>query len=831
MTVRFALRTLFKTPFVTSVAILSLALGIGANTAIYSIFDQLLRRPLPVPEPHQLVNLEAPPPKPGSTSCNQAGDCDRVFSYPMFRDLERIQTEFTALGGHCLFGANVAARGQTLSGDGLFVSGGYFSTLQLNPALGRLLGPEDEKAPGEAHVVVLSHAYWTSRFGGDPTVLNQTITVNGQLMTVVGVGPEGFDGTTLGVRPVVFVPITLRDIFQPGARTSTFENRRSYWIYVFGRLKPGVTIEQARIALNVPYRSILNDVEAPLQVGMSDQTMAKFRARQVTIVPGERGQSGVDREARSPLILLLAVTVLVLLIACANIANLLLARSAARAGEMAVRLSIGASRRHLITQLLIESCLLASFGGVGGLLVAKWTLDVMTAILPPEVATATHFHLDWGILPVTAAVTLGTGILFGIFPALHSTRPDLMASIKGLAGQPSGARAAARFRTVLATSQVALSMALLVAAGLFMKSLINISRVDLGLNPDHVVTFRVAPVFNGYKPERSRQFFQDLEHALTAQPGVVSVSDSTVPLLSGSNNNNDVLVEGFQAGLDTNVSSRFTRVGPDYFRTLGIRILAGREFSDADANGAPKVAIVNEAFLKKFGLGPDAVGRHIGSKSDNTLDTEIVGIARNAKYSEVKQEMLPTYFLPYRQADVGLLTYYVRTSSDPDAFMATVRRETLKLDPNLPVDEMKTLPAQIQQNVFLDRFVTILSTAFAVLATLLAAVGLYGVLAYTVSLRTKEIGLRMALGAQPTRVRGMVLRQVAVMIAVGGTIGLTAAVWVSSIASALLFEMKGWDPLVLVSAAIGLTFVALAAGFAPANRAAHIEPMRALRYE
>jgi predicted permease len=831
MTVRFALRTLFKTPFVTSVAILSLALGIGANTAIYSVFDQMLRRPLPVPEPGRLVNLEAPPPKPGNTSCNQAGDCDRVFSYPMFRDLERSQSVFTGLAAHVLFGANVAARGQTLSGDGLFVSGSYFPTLQLNPTIGRLLGPDDDKAPGGALVAVLSHAYWTTRFGQDPGVLSQPIVVNGQPMTVVGVGPEGFDGTTLAAKPVVFVPITMRDIFQPGARISSFENRRSYWAYVFARLKPGVSIEQARTALNVPYKSILNDVEAPLQVGMSDQTMARFRQRQVSIVPGERGQSSVDRDARSPLNLLLAVTVFVLLIACANIANLLLARSAARAGEMAVRLSIGASRRHLITQLLTESCLLASFGGLGGLLVAQWTLNVITAMLPPEAAATVEFRLNWGILPVAAAVTLGTGILFGLFPALHSTRPDLIASIKGQAGQPSGARAAARFRTVLATSQVALSMALLVAAGLFMKSLMNISRVELGLNPDHVVTFRVAPLLNGYKPERSRQFFQDLEQALAAQPGVVSVGNSSVPLLSGSNNNNDVLVEGFQAGPDTNVSSRFTRVGPDYFRTLGIRILAGREFSQVDGNGAAKVAVVNEAFLKKFNLGPDAVGRHIGMKADNKLDVEIVGIARNAKYSQVKQEMLPTYFVPYRQADVGSLSYYVRTSTDPDAFMAIIRKEVMKLDPNLPVDDIRTLPDQIQQNVFLDRFVTVLSTAFAVLATLLAAIGLYGVLAYTVSLRTREIGLRMALGAQPQRVRGMVLKQVGLMLAVGGTIGLVAAVWVGSIASALLFEMKGWDPLVLASAAVGLTLVALAAGFAPANRAAQIDPMRALRYE
>ena len=831
MTLRLAFRTLFKTPFVTIVAILSLALGIGANTAIYSVFDQILRRPLAVPEPDRLVNLEAPPPKPGSTSCNQAGNCDVVFSYPMFRDLEREQTVFTGVAAHFLFGANLAARGQTMSGDGLFVSGSYFSTLGLRPAVGRLLTAGDDQVPGESHVAVLSHAYWNSRFGGDPGILDQTLTINGQPMTVVGVAPEGFDGTTLGARPVVFVPITLRDQFQPGARISSFENRRSYWAYVFARLKPGVSIEQAQTAINVPYKAILNEVEAPIQVGMSDQTMAKFRARQVVLTPGARGQTNVAGEARTALLMLLGVTVLVLLIACANIANLLLARSAARAGEMAVRLSIGASRRHLIVQLLTESCLLAAMGGLAGLLVATWTLDLMTAMLPAEVADTIQFRLDWSVLPVTAAVTLGTGLLFGLFPALHSTRPDLIASLKGQAGQPSGARAAARFRTVLATAQIALSMALLVAAGLFTKSLINVSRVNLGLNPENVVMFRVGPVLNGYKPEQSRQFFQQLEDELGALPGVTSVGDSTVPLLSGSNNNNSVIVEGFEAGLDTDTSSRFNRIGAGYFQTLGVPVLAGRDFTRSDGNAAPKVAIVNEAFLKKFGLGLDAVGRHIGARTDNKLDMEIVGIVRNAKYSEVKQEWLPTYFTPYRQTDVGSMTYYVRTSMDPDAFMASVRRPVAKLDPNLPVDDVRTLPQQIEQNVFLDRFIGVLSTSFAVLATVLAAIGLYGVLAYTVSQRTKEIGLRMALGAEPGRVRGMVLKQVGRMLAVGGAIGLTASVWLGTLAGALLFEMKGWDPVVLVSSAIGLTIVALAAGFVPAHRAAQIDPMRALRYE
>ena len=832
MTFRLAFRTLLKTPFVTAVAIVSLALGIGANTAIYSVFDQVLLRPLPVLDPERLVNLAAPPPKPGSTSCNQAGDCDQVFSYAMFRDLEKEQTVFTGLAAHFLFPVNLATRGQTTSGDGIFVSGSYFPTLGLKPAVGRLLGPEDDQAPGEPQVVVLSHAYWTQRLGRDPNVLSLALTVNGQPTTVVGVAPEGFDSTTFGARPMVYVPITLRDLMMPGARTSTFENRRSYWAYVFGRLKPGVTIDQARTAINTPYRRILNDLEAPLQQGMSDQTMARFRARQVTVVPGAHGQTNVDREGRPALTLLLGVTVVVLLIACANIANLLLARSAARASEMAVRLSIGASRRHLIVQLLTESCLLASMGGLVGLLVAKWTLDFMMTLLPAEVIDTVQFHLDWSVLPVTAGVTLATGLLFGLFPAIHSTRPDLIASLKGQAGQPSGHRAAARFRTLLATAQIALSMALLVAAGLFTKSLVKVGRAELGLNPENVVMFRVAPVLSGFKPERSRQFFERLEDGLAAMPGVTMVSASSVALLSGSNNNNSLIIEGFEAGPDTDTSNRLNRVSPGYFASLGIPLVAGRDFTRADGFETPKVAIVNEAFLKKYNLTRDFIGRHVGARDgQNKLDIEVVGIVKNAKYSQVKQEMLATYFTPYRQSEVGLLTYYVRTAMDPTLVMTNIRKTVTSIEPTMPVDDVRTLPQQIRDNVFLDRFIGILSTAFASLATLLAAIGLYGVLAYTVSQRTKELGLRMALGAAPGRVRGMVLKQVGKMIAVGGAIGLTAASWIGTVAASLLFEMKGSDPGVLAAAACLLTFVAIAAGFMPAHRASQIDPMRALRYE
>ncbi len=829
---KFALRTLFKTPFVTVVAIVSLALGIGANAAIFSLFNEVLLRALPVQQPDRLVNLGAPGPKPGSQSCGQAGDCDVVFSYPMFRDLERVQTVFTGVAAHVAFGANLAYSGQTMNGEGMLVSGSYFPVLGVQPALGRLIGAGDDRTPDESPIVVLSHAYWQTRFASDPNVLNQTMIVNGHTMTIVGVAARGFDGTTLGIKPAVFVPITMRAQMQP--RWKGFDDRRTYWAYVFARLKPGVSIEQARAALAPQYHAIINDVEASLQKGMSPQTLARFRARPLVIEPGAKGQTSMSGEARMPLTLLFGVTAFVLLIACANIANLLLARSAARASEMAVRLSLGASRRQLIGQLLLESCLLAAFGGVAGVVVARWTLDLIISLLPADAAASLHMQIDGTAMLFAGALALGTGLLFGLFPALHSTRPDLVSTLKGTAGQPSGARAAARFRSSLATAQIALSMALLVMAGLFTKSLINVSRVDLGVKVDNVVTFGVSPSLNGYTPERSKQLFERLEDELAAQPGVAGVADSIVPLVAGNNWGNSVSVEGFPSGPDVDSTSRFNEVGPGYFRTLGVPLISGREFTRADALGAPKVAIVNEAFAKKFNLGRDAVGKRMTNNGspDAQLDMEIVGLVKNAKYSSVKDDVPPVFFVPYRQdKDVGSISFYVRTSLDPERFLANIPKVVATLDPNLPVEDLRTMPQQIRQNVFFDRLISVLSAAFAVLATLLAAVGLYGVLAYTVSQRTREIGLRMALGAAPARVRAMILKQVAVMTLIGGVLGLAAAVAVGRLAESLLYKLQGYDPVVLAGSAVALTLVALGAGFVPALRASQVEPMTALRYE
>ncbi len=781
------------------------------------------------------MNLLAPGPKPGSASFTQAGEADAVFSYAMFRDLERTESVLAGLAAHRSFGANLGMKGQTpQSAEGMMVSGSYFDVLGLKPSLGRLLGPADDRTIGANYVAVLSHAYWTTQLGSDPTVLEKPITVNGQQMTIVGVAPPDFNGTTLGSTPKVFVPISMRAQLDTDPGFGGFDKRRSYWVYLFGRLKPGTSMEQAALGLNAVYHPIINDVEVPLQVGMTEQAMTRFRAKEVALEPGARGQSLMNAEVRTPMILLLGITGVVLLIACANIANLLLARAASRSMEMAVRLSLGATRLQVVTQLLTEACILAVMGGVASLLVASWTLSAVSTSLPPEAVGSLHFQLDLKVTLFAAALAVATGLLFGMFPALHSTRPDLISTIRANTGQPSGARAAARFRTSLVTAQIALSMTLLISAGLFLRSLGNVSRVELGVKTDNVVTFGISPELNGYEPVRSLALLQRTEEELSAMPGVTGVAASRVPLLTGNNWLSSVAVEGFEKGPDIDASSNYNEVSPGYFKAMGTPLLAGREFTDADMLGTPRVAVVNETFAKKFGLGPDAVGKYMSDNRNggDSLNVQIVGVVRDASYSQVKDDVPPQFFRPYRQRDdVGWMTFYVRTSLQPEQLLAAIPGVIKKLDPTLPVEELKTLPAAIRENVATDRMISVLSAAFAALATLLAAVGLYGVLSYTVAQRTREIGVRMALGAESRHVRVMVLRQVGLMVLVGGVVGVGAAVGLGRLAGSLLFGLSGHDPLVIALSVLALSIVALGAGYIPALRASRVDPMTALRYE
>jgi predicted permease len=530
--------------------------------------------------------------------------------------------------------------------------------------------------------------------------------------------------------------------------------------------------------------------------------------------------------------LLFPITGIVLLIACANIANLLLARGTNRAMEMAVRLSLGARRWQIVRQLLLESVLLAIFGGMTSLLIADWTLGVMVSVMPPDAARMVHAEIRLPVVTFAAILTIGTGLVFGLFPALHCTRNDLLATMRSNSGQLSGARTASRFRTSLVTAQMALSMALLVSAGLFIKSLMNINRVDLGIQTEKVVTFRISPELNGYDPGRSRSLFARVEEELAAIPGVTSVSAALVPVLGGSSWGTSVRVENPESVAGISSHSYYNEVGPDYFRTLGVPLIAGREFTTTDAPGAPKVAVVNEAFARKFKFGRDVVGRRMASDGSEAMDITIVGLVRDARYSEVKDEVPPVFFRPYRQdTALGAITFYARTALEPDALVRTAIAVVGRLDPNLPLENLKTLPQQVRDNTFMNRMIGTLSASFAALATLLAAIGLYGVLAYTVASRTREIGVRMALGADSSRVRMLVLRQVGLMTLIGGVLGIAGALALGRVAGSLLFGLEGHDPLVIATAAAGLTLVALMAGYVPARRASKVNPMQALRYE
>ena len=827
--VTLAFRTLLRTPFVTAIAVLSLALGIGGNAAIFSLFNQILFQPLPVFEPDALVNLSAPGPNPGSQSCSQAGGCDEVFSYPMFRDLEERQTVLAGLAAHVGFGGSYAIHGESTTGDGMLVSGSYFPTLGLMPALGRLLNPEDDQAVGASFVAVLSHGFWRSHFRSATDVVGQTIVVNGKTFTIVGVTPERFEGTTLGVRPLVFVPITVRGELM---NFDGFENRRSYWAYLFGRLKPGVTSEQAASGLNAVYRPLLADVEAPLQSGMSDPTMERFLAKEVLLADGYRGQSSFHGEATTPLLLLFSVTGVVLLIACANIANLLLARGAGRGMEMGVRLALGSGRRRVVTQLLTEAVVLAVMGGIASLAVALVSLKALAALMPPETSSTLAFHLQPQVVGFTALVAVGTGLLFGLYPALHSTRSDLMSVIRAGSGQILGHRQAARFRAALVTFQIALATTLLISAGLFLKSLANVAQVDLGVSVENVVTFRIAPQRSGYDSTRANLLFAEVERELAQLPGVTAVASSMVPLLSGNNWGTDVHVQGFPEGPDVDNNSRLNLVGPGYFAALGVPLLTGREFTPADEVGSPKVVVVNEAFAKKFNLGQHAVGTFMSSGSRDSLNTEIIGVIPDIKYADVKDPVPPLFYSAWRQnGNVPFISYYVRTARQPEQMLRDIPVMMKRIAATVPIRDLKTMSQQIRENVFLDRMISILAAAFGTLATLLAAVGLYGVLAYSVQQRTREIGVRMSLGADASHVRAMVIRQVAGMLVLGGVIGTAGALGVGRAMRSLLYGLEGHDPAVFGLSLVVLGLVALGAGYLPARRASRIDPNHALRYE
>ena len=788
---RLAFRSLLRMPVVTTVAVLSLALGIGANVAIFSIFNQTLIRPLAVHEPDSLVNLVSPGPRQGSVSCGASGNCDSVFSYPMFRDLERAQTSFTGIAAHNAFGASIAYGGSSEGGDSVFVSGSYFPVLGLRPQIGRLLGPGDERERGGGDVVVLADEYWRRRFGASPDVLDKRILINGQAMTIVGVAPRGFQGTTIGSRPQSFVPISMRETIVP--RWKGLDNRQTYWVYLFARLKPGVSREQAQAALNAQYRPIITEVEAPLQK-MSESRMAEFRARQMQLEPGYRGQSTVPGETRQSLTILFSVTAIVLLICCANVANLLLGRAAGRSTEMAVRLSIGAGRRHIVAQLLTESVMLALIGGAAGVVVAHWTLTGMAALLPEDAVGALNLQLDAEMLLFAAGLSLGTGLLFGLFPAIHSTRPNLITALKAGAGQPSGAKAAARFRVTLVTAQIALSMALLVSAGLFTKSLSNITRVDLGLKTEHLVVFGVAPdstvirlnVITRSSRASKRGWRCCRVSAASPRHRSVWRAAATGAAISRCRalrrRPRDATLQRITTTLAPITCARSA------FLFCRARADRGRYAWYAEGGDCERGVLSRSSISAAMLLANASSGARQGATwTSKSSAWRAIRCTARSRAMRSRWWCFPIG----RIENVGSAHFYVRTSGSEEELIASIPRVVREIDATLPVAQLQTMSAQVLENVFLDRFVTSMSAAFASLATLLAALGLYGVLAYTVTQRTREFGLRMALGADAPAVRRLVLRQVGQMTVIGAAIGLASAFALGRTAESLLFP---WTP-------------------------------------
>lgn len=827
---RYAARALSARPTFALIAILSLALGIGVNTAIFSLFHQAVLRPLPVADPDRLVNLSAPGIKVGSTSNNLAGRREDIFSYPMFRDLERARPDaLVGLAAHRAVQANLGSGGAMHGTHAMLVSGGYFDVMGLSPARGRLIAPHDDAAPGASRVAVLAHDYWRNRLGSDPAAVGGTVVVNGVSLTVVGVAPQGFSGTTFGLRPDVFAPISLRWVLDPNAEKDAGD-RKSYWTYLFARLASGTSMAEAEAALNRPYSALVNDVEVPLHAELDATRLAEFRDKRVELAPGRRGQSSASANAAGPLQLLIAVAALVLLIACLNIANLLLARGASRAGEFALRASIGASRSRLVRQVLAEALLLALAGGLLSLPLAIVVGSALVDWMPEGMGGSFAPGLDPAALRFAALVAAGTVLLFGLFPALQLARASPIAALRGQSGQ-SSSRGGNRFRASLATVQVALSMTSLVLAGLFLQSLLNIASEDLGMDVDSLGVFAVAPERNGYAAERSSALFDRIEEQLAALPGVTHVASSMVPLLTRNEWSSSVRVEGYQ-GTPESPSPFVDKVGTGFFETMDIGLLAGRDFVVADNASAPKVAIVNRAFAEYFGLGQNPIGARMGTGVGDALDIEIVGMVSDSKYADVRARPQPTFFLPRRQGTPpGEMYFYVRSALAPEALLAQLPGVVSKIDPALPVEELGTVRQQIAETVVMERFVGLLSGGFAVLATLLAALGLYGVLSFTLSQRMREIGLRLALGAEPRRVGRMLLRQVVRMTVVGGVVGLVAAVFAGHAARSMLFGLEGHDPRVLAAATLLLTVVALCAGIVPARRAARTDPMIALRHD
>jgi len=825
--VAYTIRSLRRAPLFTATAVLSLALGIGANTAIFSLIDQVLLRALPVQEPERLVLVKSPGYRNGLVWSDESGGAS--FTYPMYKDLRDAGGPLSGLVARFGVGVSIAFNGQTERGQGEMVSGNYFDVLGVRPAIGRLLTPADDTTPGTSSVVVLSHDFWRNKLGGRTDVLNQQIFVNGRSMTVVGVTPRGFFGVQLGLNPDVFVSITLKAAMTPN--WDGLNSRKDYWLTMFGRLKPGVTMAQAQAQLQAIYLPLLQ-AEAEEQF-RSQASKDRYTSKPLVLENGASGRRLLSNETRQPLLVLMGMVGLVLLIACTNIANLLVARATARERETAVRLAIGASRRRLIRQCLVESVVIAVIASVVGLVIAQWTIAGLIAFVPEQSGTRVlSAALDARMLLFTSILAVLTGILFGLLPAFESTRPDVAAGLK--AGTASSATFRhARIRKCLVVAQVAFTLLMLIGAGLFGKTLIKLKSIDVGFKTEHIIRFQVAPDLNGYSSDQSRSLYLRLQEGLQAVPGVSNASLGRIPIFADSDAGSNVTIEGYTAAPDEDMNLFKNEIGRGYFSTLGIPLLAGREFTESDQLSSQKVCIINQATADRFFRGRNPIGYHIVFGSgDVNPDMLIVGVVKNSIHSKVDEETKRFIYTPYLQnKDLNQMTFYVRSGVQPDALMNTIRGKVRELDSALPVAEMKTLDTQIDETLGAQRMMMLLSLAFGLLSVTLAGFGIYGVMSYLVSRRTREIGIRIAVGAPLRRVRWLIVREILLLASIGVVIGLPAAFVLGRAAQSLLYQMSGTDLQVTLLAVFVVGLLALAGGYFPARRATRIDPVSALRNE
>jgi predicted permease len=831
---RYGFRLLWLNPGFAATAILSLALGISANTSIFTLTDQILLRLLPVQNPRELVQFRMEGGRVGS----QNGDGLHTFSYPMYVAFRDRNTVFSGLTGQYTERLGLLAGERAEMIETGWVAGNFFHVLGVKPFIGRVLSADDDRPGAAAAVVVLQYGFWQSRYNGREDVLGSTIRLNGAPVTVVGVAAPEFGGTNAGLLTQLWAPINARVGLASDERTRAalledMKNERYAWFYLFARLKPGITLPQAEAAMRV-----LHDQRKQEELGSEffakfPDTKERFLRQTLLLVPADRGLSALRRTFERPLVVLQWLVGVVLLIACTNVAGLLLARAAARQREIAIRSALGASRSQVVRQLFVESLILALAGGAAGLLLSNWLARGLVRFLPYDPAVLSLSTApDGRVLLFTTVVTLATAVLFGLLPAFRGARVAAAATLKDEAGSVTGGQAHVRLRKTFVGLQVSLSLLLLIGAGLFVRTLDNLRRVDLGFTTENVAMFGVRPATQ-YDEARKLNLFRTLIESLAAVPGVKAVGANTSRLLTGGRWDSQITIPGVEAK-DGNVPwSFFNAVTPGYFDALGIPIKMGRDFRWSDWGGSRKLCLVNETLVNDYLEGMHPVGRQLGQGRSVPADLEIIGVFGNSRYHDVRGEIPRQTFvnLDSRIRFIGSLNIYARMEGDPRAVLPLLRNVVRKVDPNLVVFDMRMLDEQLNMRLANERMLSYLSGGFALLATILAIVGLHGVLAFIVARRTREIGIRIALGARQGTVVRLVMREMMVVILLGLGAGVMAAYLSGSYVETQLFGVKAGDwPVFALSVATLLTAAAVAS-FVPAWRASRISPVRALRYE